>query len=221
MTQTEIEHIWNYYLSLENDLSNTSRYLEPSGQENVHSFEFSKLIILSCTEIEAVLKTICKEKSGKDCGNIGEYKGEVLAHFPKIVNATVYVSRWWQEIHPFEGWDSGKLDWWEAYVAIKHNRDSNFTSATYKNAVYSLSALYVLILYLAKVFDTYVSDARGTYIVSDYSSKYLVCAPNKQLPDFDIGGATSASGNMENTNKLFHQKEEPKNSHDGDIWLEG
>ena len=102
MTQTEIEHIWNYYLSLENDLSNTSRYIEPSGQENVYSFEFSKLIILSCTEIEAVLKTICKEKSGKDCGNIGEYKGEVLSHFPKIVNATVYVSRWWQEIHPFK-----------------------------------------------------------------------------------------------------------------------
>lgn len=219
MTRTEIEHIWNYYLSLENDLSNTSRFIEPSGQENVYSFEFAKLIILSCTEIEAILKILCKEKSGKDCGNIGEYKREVLVHFPKIINAVVYVSRWWQEIRPFEGWDSGKLDWWEAYVAIKHNRGSNFTSATYKNAAYSLSALYLLILYLAKVFDTRISDANSSYIFSDYSSKYLINAPMKQLPDYDLTDSSSTMDRTENTIRIFHQKDEPTDSHNGDIWF--
>ncbi|MBR5339095.1 MAG: hypothetical protein IK150_03330 [Lachnospiraceae bacterium] len=220
MTQTEIENIWNYYLSLENDLSNTSRYIEPSGQENVYSYEFTKLIILACTEIETIFKILCAEKSGKNCGNIGEYKDVILSNFPKIVDAEVYVSRWSQMIIPFSGWDSGKLGWWDAYVAIKHNRDSNFQLATYKNAVYSLSALYLLILYLAKVFETRVSDARGTYIISDYSYKYLVCSPTKPLPDFDAGNDTSSSGSIENTVKLFHQKEEPKDSRDGDIWLQ-
>lgn len=219
MTQTEIENIWNYYLSLEKDLSNTSRYIEPSGQENVYSYEFAKLIILACTEIETIFKVICTEKSGKECGNIGEYKDIILSSFPKIVYAEVYVSRWSQMIIPFDGWDTEKLGWWDAYVAIKHNRDINFELATYKNAVYSLSALYLLILYLAKVFDTHVSDARGTYIISDYSYKYLVCNPTKPLPDFDTNNDTSTSGRIENTVKFFRQREEPNDSHDGDIWI--
>ena len=53
ITKEQFTGIWNYFLSLENDLSNTSRYIEPSGQEEVHSFEFAKLIILSCTEAES------------------------------------------------------------------------------------------------------------------------------------------------------------------------
>lgn len=47
-----INGIWNYYLSLEKDLDDTSRYIEPKGQENVFSFEFAKLLVLSCTELE-------------------------------------------------------------------------------------------------------------------------------------------------------------------------
>ena len=49
MTEKEINGIWYYYLSIEDDLSNTSKYIEPDGQENVHSFEFAKLLILACT----------------------------------------------------------------------------------------------------------------------------------------------------------------------------
>ena len=53
--------MWNYFLMLESDLDNTSRYIEPQGQENVYSFEFAKLLVLACTEIESVLKVMCKE----------------------------------------------------------------------------------------------------------------------------------------------------------------
>ena len=64
MTEKEINGIWYYYLSIEDDLSNTSKYIEPDGQENVHSFEFAKLLILACTEIESVFKSICFEIEG-------------------------------------------------------------------------------------------------------------------------------------------------------------
>ena len=49
MTTQTINEIWNYYLTLEGDIANTSRFIEPSGQENVHSFEFAKILILACT----------------------------------------------------------------------------------------------------------------------------------------------------------------------------
>ena len=47
ITAEIINGIWNYYLSLEKDLDNTSRYIEPKGQENVFSFEFG----VSCTRL--------------------------------------------------------------------------------------------------------------------------------------------------------------------------
>lgn len=75
MTSQELNNIWNYYLSLEQDISNTSRYIEPDGQEDVHSFEFAKLLILACTEVESVFKAICLKISGEQPpADIGKYK---------------------------------------------------------------------------------------------------------------------------------------------------
>ena len=74
ITAEIINGIWNYYLSLEKDLDDTSRYIEPKGQENVFSFEFAKLLVLSCTELESVLKLLCYECSGEKRGNIGMVK---------------------------------------------------------------------------------------------------------------------------------------------------
>ena len=65
MTTQTINEIWNYYLTLEGDIANTSRFIEPSGQENVHSFEFAKILILACTELESVFKLLCLEITGK------------------------------------------------------------------------------------------------------------------------------------------------------------
>ena len=93
ITKEQFTGIWNYFLSLESDLSNTSRYIEPSGQEEVHSFEFAKLIILSCTEAESLMKIICFELTNEEKGNIGEYKGVILERFPNIVSAEVSISR--------------------------------------------------------------------------------------------------------------------------------
>lgn len=183
MDKADLQIIYNYYVSLENDFSATSRYIEPKDQENVYSFEFSKLLILSCTEIEAVLKILCKEKSGKEGGNIGEYKDTILKYFPKIVTAEVSIARWGRDIRPFKGWKKRPLKWWQAYGDVKHNTGDNLKKATYKNAVYALSALYVLILYLAKVCDINI-DIKTSYISSNYVYRYVVDDPAKPLPDF-------------------------------------
>ena len=102
ITAEIINGIWNYYLSLEKDLDNTSRSIEPKGQENVFSFEFAKLLVLSCTELESVLKLLCYECSGENKGDIGKYKETVLTNYPKIVFAEVNIARWDETIRPFE-----------------------------------------------------------------------------------------------------------------------
>lgn len=186
ITETELNGIWNYYLSLEADMANTSRYIEPAGQENVYSFEFAKLLILSCTEVESVLKIICCEIEGRQVrGNMDVYRETVLRRYPKIVQSTVYVSRLGKNIEPFAAWNTGKLSWWYAYQEVKHNRAGYFTEATYQNAVNALAALYILIFYLAKIFNLDFDNRASSYITSKYSYEIMLFRAPKELPDFE------------------------------------
>ncbi len=184
MTKESFYSIWNYYLSIENDLANTSRFIEPFGQENVHSFEFAKIIILASTEAESVMKAICYELTDKEKGNIGEYKETILGRFPKITTATVTISRLGRDLMPFAGWDTGTLDWWDAYGLVKHKRGTDFDKANYRNAVTALSALYVLIFYLSKLCHIEFRGTNSVYIHSEYAGKLYSCAPSEQLPDY-------------------------------------
>ena len=180
----EFEGIWNYFLSIEKDLADTGKYIEPAGQENVYSFEFAKLLILSCTEIESIFKEIGKNKEGKEPGDISDYKRIVLKYFPKIIESTVDVPRLSKSIEPFHGWNSGPLVWWDAYNKVKHSRGEHFFEASYINATTAMSALYILIFYLAKINEFEFNGCKSIYIVSDYASPYLIAKPSKELPDF-------------------------------------
>lgn len=186
MTQSELNGIWNYYLSLENDLANTSRYIEPSGQENVYSFEFAKLLILSCTEIESIFKIICYEIEGHQVrGDIAAYKEAILKKFPKIVHATVSASRLGRDIEPFSAWVDGKLPWWNAYQRVKHDRGNCFSEATYINAATAIAAVYILVFYLAKITNLEFYGIGSKYFFSNYCYPTLRVQPSRQLPDFE------------------------------------
>ena len=115
MPNAAVSNIWNYYLILEQDLSNTSRFIEPEGQDNVYSFEFAKIIVLANTEVESVFKILCKEIADKDVGKMSYYKNIILNRFPKIVDAYVNVPRAGKNgLKPYEEWATGKLSWWDA-----------------------------------------------------------------------------------------------------------
>ncbi len=187
MDKTTLRGIWNYFLTLESDLDNTSRYIEPSKQENVYSFEFAKLLILACTEVESVFKALCFEIEKKQvAGDIGTYKATILGKFPKIVDSVVNIKRLGKSMKPFEEWSSGPLSWWGAYQNVKHSRGSHFSDATYINATTALAALYILIFYLAKISGIEFDDYDSKYIDSDYCCPHLICEPPKKLPDFEV-----------------------------------
>ena len=185
MEEKQIKNMWNYYLSLEHDLSNTSRYVEPQGQENVYSFEFAKILVLACTEAESAFKMLCKKIDGVEYGDMGKYKETILKKYPRIVEAEVYVSRLAKSIKPLFEWQSGPLSWWDAYGTIKHSRGNHFDRATYYNAVQALAALYILIMYLSKISGHDIDDYHSDYITSQYASGFLVAQAATHLPDFE------------------------------------
>lgn len=222
ITKEIISGIWNYYLTLEKDLDNTSRYIEPKGQNDVFSFEFAKLLVLTCTELESVFKLLCYECCKEKKGNIGEYKKTILTHYPKIIYAEVEIARLCETIRPFADWDKGKLFWWEAYGNVKHNREENFKDATYLNVVNALSALYISIFYLARITGVDFSDYASTYVRSNYSSRVFAAAPSTNIPDLDpdFNEALKKTSLTRGVSMIYRGNEPPKHSQDGDMWFQ-
>lgn len=65
MANTIDYHHWQYFLALENDLINVSRYIEFSGVDNpkainarVHSLELARILLMASAECEVILKII-------------------------------------------------------------------------------------------------------------------------------------------------------------------
>jgi len=180
----QLDNIWEYYLVLENDLLATTRYVEPNQLETF-SFEYQKIIVLGCCEVEAVFKLLCPEmEKDKKNKNVNDYREVVLGKFPKICECEVSISRAKLTIKPFEDWQNTSLSWWQAYQKVKHNRTNHFTHANLKNALYTLSALQILIYYLGSCNNLYFENWRTVLISSDYSWQNMVVAPSKKLPDF-------------------------------------
>lgn len=52
---------WEYYLAIEEDLANCSRYVE-FGEQNytTYSTEFAKIIVLASAEIDTILRELCE-----------------------------------------------------------------------------------------------------------------------------------------------------------------
>lgn len=66
---------WRYFLSLEKEFSETLRFVEfTPSQQSVYSFEFARLLILICSELDVLFKVVCSSAiPGSDADSIGKY----------------------------------------------------------------------------------------------------------------------------------------------------
>ena len=52
---------WEYFLAIEDDLLQTSRYVEfTESNFHVHSIEFARLLLISGSEVDVIAKELCK-----------------------------------------------------------------------------------------------------------------------------------------------------------------
>lgn len=186
MSNDELRNIWSYFLVLEEDIANTARFSEPT-QGKVFSFEYLKIIILACCELESVFKLVCESITGvlEDRVTIQHFRKTILAKYPHLDEASVSISRAKLSFRPYKDWHSKELPWWKAYQNIKHNRVAFFVEATYDNAISSLSALYIMILYLARIKNVDLDTSGARYIQSEYTRQCFYTRNERELPDFD------------------------------------
>jgi len=153
--QIELTHQnqWQYFLSIEQSLINTLNYVHyHDDNKNAYSNEFAKIILLSCSEIDVILKQLCKKYNKKSrAKNIFHYGTYLSKTFQGIGSTKVECPIISEEFQPFSNWSNDKIikpDWWESYNKIKHERNTNFPKANQKNAFESCAGLFLLLLYL-------------------------------------------------------------------------
>jgi hypothetical protein len=118
MTVEEILFHWRYFLSLERDVDSLKNYVEISDQNyNAHSMELFKILQLACSEIDSVLRVLCKEIDPNTnyhdgaifIGNISQYRTTVINKFPKIHEAEILVPGLSNPLKPWDEWRVKKL----------------------------------------------------------------------------------------------------------------
>lgn len=140
-------------MSLEDDLIETSRYVEIC-QDNfgTYSTQFTRLLLAAASEVDVVAKQLCRQIDPTGThGNINEYRSVIVPKFPAI--PTVQFGIQWNpvRVQPWESWGAAtpaNPDWWRAYNNVKHERNANFKSANLRNALEAIAGLHCLVRHL-------------------------------------------------------------------------
>lgn len=146
---------WNYYLLLERDLEESFRFVPPVSKHfGVYSDQFSRIILMACTEIENCLASFA---FWTQCNpvptSIGGYCNCVSGRFSRFNEMEVVMPRHSLGLHPWKDWTSKDApEWWtKGYNKIKHDRLNHPDAPTLIRAVRSVSALLVLLLHFYRL----------------------------------------------------------------------
>lgn len=178
------EIYWSYYLSIEKMLANTIQFVSPSEEnENTYSDEFTKIILLSCSEIDSILKLLCKlnniiltdrEYNMKNYAKMLE-KDTFIKHESYGPEYVSTINESFLLVTPFKDINSkikyAGLEWWKDYQSLKHNRMENAKKGNLKNSIFSVSAHYILMTKLMDCLDEY---AGHDYVKEHNRSKFLI-----------------------------------------------
>jgi hypothetical protein len=139
--------------------------LDDNDHFKVHSPVLRDIILRACVQIEIFFKEWAKYACDEDqtpelfkkyyeLKKGDEIKGErnwnfgCYFDFRKEFNDynIIFVRHLNQAISPFKSWASRKTPpkWWQAYNSIKHNGHESTKQANLENALYSLSALFLM-----------------------------------------------------------------------------
>ncbi|WP_404361318.1 hypothetical protein [Methylotuvimicrobium sp. KM1] len=141
----------HYFISLEKELEDSFNYIEPENDNlKCYGAKFTSLLNSVSIEFESLSKALIKyHRPSAKVGNIGEIKQNLLELFPNIGENEVEITRINESRIPFKEWGNGsKLEWWDAFTSIKHNRIKNYSLASLNNVLDSMAALIVIILYI-------------------------------------------------------------------------
>jgi hypothetical protein len=145
------------FTSLEKQLLDCMDYIPyTDNHKNVVSPKFIPIILEACTLIESILKDITDSNETKQ--NFKSYSEIHDTTLELSETISLFLSTPLQFLQPFKEWKMYPPKWWDAYNKLKHDRLNSYQSATYENAILSLSALHQLIS-KCRAFTDYIIEA--------------------------------------------------------------
>ena len=143
---------WDYFLAIEADLINASRYVE-FNEENfsTYSIEFVHLLLAASSEVDVVAKMLCKkiDKSRRP-RKIDSYRDIIVGPFPNLPTFEAQIPKHnLTSLTPWENWQDEKTSplWWRSYNNVKHQRNEKFSDANLKNVLNAFAGLFCLLNY--------------------------------------------------------------------------
>ena len=113
--------------------------------------EIRNFLILACTEVETHWRGVLVANGvSKNNFNTGDYVAlrEAMRLDEYAVNFPNYP--WLAPLRPFDGWSQAgptkTLKWYEAYNAVKHNRENEFERATLRHAFEAATACAIMLV---------------------------------------------------------------------------
>lgn len=144
---------WNYFIALESNLVEISRFIEFSPDNfDTYSIELSHLFLAASSEVDVLCKELCTIVSPSDKATyIEDYRQILISKIPDITTAFVIIPRYSLQITPWKEWSTGKNpQWWIDHNKVKHDRTNNYNRANLENVLNSLSALFIILLFYYK-----------------------------------------------------------------------
>lgn len=144
---------WNYFLAIEKDLENLSRYIEfDETNLKTYSIELTHILFSSSSEMDVVMKQLCNLiDPDTKAENINDYRNIISKHSNEFNNEEVVIHRYGLTFRPWLNWNNDKNpDWWRCYNNVKHERNKHYSEANLKNAINAVGALLLTVVYYYK-----------------------------------------------------------------------
>lgn len=136
--------------ALREQLERICRVVHPTNETfGTFGHEIRNLLILACTEVEAHWKGVLKaNRHQADSTNNYVKLSEAMKLREYAISFPYYP--WLRPIKPFDGWGLGTsptkdLEWYDAYNAVKHDRETEFGKAKLQHAFSAVAGCVVMI----------------------------------------------------------------------------
>jgi hypothetical protein len=142
---------WTFFETIEEDLVEYSRYLE-FHKDNFKAFsiKLTRLYLSICSEIDVVLKMICKKlDEPTERSDINHYRRVILKAYPAFPTVSVLFKRERWEVKPWLKWKTNQNpQWWTSYQNVKHERNVHYSDANLENVLVSAAGLLVALVFV-------------------------------------------------------------------------
>jgi hypothetical protein len=96
ISQGKVNHHWNYFLALENDVEQLARYIQfHKDNYRVYSIELVRLLFAASSEFEVVAKMLCEQLApNAPQSNIDHYRAVLKTYLPGVIEETVSIPKY-------------------------------------------------------------------------------------------------------------------------------